>query len=426
MSFNDFKMITRVPSIVLCIALCVFLASGTTHVFAQGETIIEDPEVSTPIDSLLEQDKGSTDESLRAAGGSVMYVFHSVTCPHCAALMKFLDSTIVPKYPGIEIRRYEVSDPNSRALMKTLAKEHGLEQYGSVPLVFIGGEAMVGYHTDKTSGAELEQKVRDVLGVGVEGEGAGDTKGMINVTLLGEIDPSKYSLATLAILLGTFDGFNVCSLGALVLIIGLTLKLQRRRAIVLFGGAFILTTALVYGGLIVLWAQLFDYLASYVNGLKIGIALLSIGGGGYFLKEYIRMRGEGSVCTFSESKWITMVTERTGRAFEDTTRLVSVFASVVVFAAVVAIVEFPCSAAVPLVFAGILANAELSTIANFGYISLFVLFYMLDELVIFGLAAYRLKLWMTSGTFAKWAVLGEALILLGIGVYYLGTFLGSF
>ncbi|MBP9749700.1 MAG: hypothetical protein KBD21_03140 [Candidatus Pacebacteria bacterium] len=408
------------------IVTILFACLGAMPTFAQERAMIggvDTVEAQTSIEALPMDETGPVIAPV--SDEPVMYVFHSTTCPHCAALMKFLDSTIVPKYPQLEIRRYEVSEAHSRALLRDLALQHNVEQYKSVPLVFVGDDFMMGYNTDKTSGVELERKVRKVLGVSTEEDLAEAKKGeTIKVALLGEVDPSKYSLAALAILLGTFDGFNVCSLGALMLIIGLTLKLQRRRAIVLFGGAFILTTAVVYGGLIVLWAQFFDLLAGYINGLKVAIALLSIAGGGYFLKEYLRMRGQGAVCTFQESTWITKVTERTGKAFENATRLVSVLGSVVVFAAVVAIVEFPCSAAVPLVFAGMLADAGVSTVAHMAYIGLFVLFYMLDELIIFGLAAYRLKLWMMNGTFTKWAVLGEALILLSIGLLYLGTFLG--
>ena len=88
--------------------------------------------------------------------------------------------------------------------------------------------------------------------------------------------------------------------------------------------------------------------------------------------------------------------------------------------------NFPCSAAVPVVFAGMLVEAGLSTTSYLAHIALFVLFYMLDELIIFGVAAYRLKLWMTSGAFTKWAVLAEALILILIGLWYLSTILGVF
>ena len=42
-----------------------------------------------------------------------------------------------------------------------------------------------------------------------------------NIPLIGEIDLAKYSLPAQAVVLGFFDGFNVYSLGALVLILGL-------------------------------------------------------------------------------------------------------------------------------------------------------------------------------------------------------------
>jgi hypothetical protein len=60
------------------------------------------------------------------------------------------------------------------------------------------------------------------------------------------------------------------------------------------------------------------------------------------------------------------------------------------------------------------------------YIALFVLFYMLDEIIIFAIAAYRLKLWMTSGTFTKYAVLAEAIILIIISAIFIGPLIGSF
>jgi hypothetical protein len=238
-----------------------------------------------------------------------------------------------------------------------------------------------------------------------------ERRGGIHVPILGTVYPEEYSLAGLAVVLGFLDGFNVCSLGALVLIIGFALKLQRRRAILIFGGTFILTTALVYGGLIVAWYKLFDVFSAYLGYMKVTVGLLALGGGIYFLKEYVRMRSKGAVCEMQESPLIGRLMERTGTAFKNGGTLLALIGTVLLFAGVVALVEFPCSAAVPVVFAGILA-------------ALFVLLYMLDEIIIFGVAAYRLKLWMTSGTFTKWAVLAEACILIAVGVWYLGATLG--
>jgi len=50
-------------------------------------------------------------------------------------------------------------------------------------------------------------------------------------------------------------------------------------------------------------------------------------------------------------------------------------------------IEFLCSAAVPAVFTRVLSLASLSTLQHYGYIVLYVLFFMLDDLVIFSTAA---------------------------------------
>jgi thiol-disulfide isomerase/thioredoxin len=374
----------------------------------------------------------------------VLHLFYSTTCPHCRTQLRFLEK-MEDKYPELEIRRYILPSQENSAILDVFLEKYDATRFrGNVPLTFIGPYVFMGYDSDKGRGAEIEQAIVEVIEKSraqqdsdqdgtsttdlVEGGDTGSLVGgtTIRVPFLGEIDPKDYSLPLFAILLGFLDGFNVCSLGALVLILGLTLRLQSRRAIALLGGSFIVTTALVYGGLIVLWHQLVTYVGSYLNWMTVLVGLLSLFGGLYFFREYLRMRTQGAVCQFSESKWIQRMTDYTGKAFEHRGRLLGLFGAVIAFATVVAIVEFPCSAAVPVIFASILADMGLSTAHSLGYISLFVLFYMLDELVIFGIAVYKLKIWMTNGSFTKWAVLGEAILLIAIGVYYLGTLSGLF
>ncbi len=353
----------------------------------------------------------------------VLTVFHSPTCPHCRKEMAFLDRMQV-KYPDLEIRRYIADDSKNHALMRELAVKYGAEKsLGLVPLTFVGGQYFSGFQDDETSGATIETAIRTALGSDSGAQGNSNLS-LIAVPLIGTVNPADFSLPALAALLGFLDGFNVCSLGALVLIIGLALKLQRRKAIVLFGGTFILVTALVYSGLIVLWYHIFDIFSAYMDVMKIGVALLSLGGGMYFIKEYVRMRKQGAVCELSESSFITRLTTHTGKVLEDSTHLFTILGTVFLFAAVLAIVEFPCSAAVPVVFAGMLVDVGLSNLAYLSHIALYILFYMLDEIIVFGIAAYKLKLWMANGAFTKWAVLGEAVILLAIGLYYAGVLMG--
>lgn len=381
--------------------------------------------VGLPVHSVrAEVPKGeqATVGELVESAPSTLTIFHSVTCPHCRAELAFLAS-IEGKYPALRIERYEVEDAKNIPLMRDFAKRYGAErELGNVPLTFVGDQYFVGYGSDAVDGRKIEEAIR--VSLGLEDEKVGGERRTFTLPFVGTIDPTKHSLAFLAVMLGALDGFNVCSLGALVLIIGLALKLQRRRAIILFGGVFILTTALVYGALIVLWYQIFAVFTEYMTLLKVGVALLSLGGGAYFLKEYLRMRKMGAVCEMQESPLINRLMERTGTAFENKARLLEVLGAVLVFAAVLAIVEFPCSAAVPVVFAGMLVDAGLSTFAYLAHIGLFILFYMLDEIIIFAIAAYKLKLWMMNGSFTKSAALAEALILFGIGLWYLGTIVG--
>jgi len=418
---------------LVCGMLVLFLLVGAVSVQAQSDLLESGATTTASTTSTEIVDIGS--EATQSLYDPILYYFYSPTCPHCRDQAAFLDSLELD-YPMLEVRRYDVATTKEHhALMRELAAEYEYERYlGGVPLTFVGPAAFSGFDSDETTGRDIEYAVRETLGMheGASTDatlregGARPSTSTFDVPFLGTLDPSEYSFAVLAILLGFLDGFNVCSLGALVLIIGLTLKLQRRRAIVLFGGTYILTTALIYGALIVLWYKIFQAFTDYMTTLTLGIALISIGAGLYFLKEYLRMLSRGAVCELSESTLIQRMTERTGRAFEDATKLVTVLGTVLAFAAVITIVEFPCSAGVPVVFAAMLADAGMSTLGYLGHIGLFVLFYMLDELVIFGIAAYKLRIWMTSGTFTKWAVLGEALILLGIGTYYLGTIVGWF
>lgn len=386
----------------------LFLISLLFLAFPAGVTLAQET---------LENPESATENISSESSSTTVYFFHSITCPHCRAEQSFLDS-MQEKYPELTIKRYEVSEVENVVLLKTFLEKHNIQNMlGSVPVTFIGEQYILGFDTGKTTGRDIEQAIRVLLGYETEVR----TEKFFDVPLFGRIYQSDFSLPVLAILLGFLDGFNVCSLGALMLIIGMTLKLQRRKTIILLGGTFILTTALVYGGLIVLWYKIFEQLTQYLDYVKLFITILAFGGGIYFLKEYFRMRKQGALCELQESKLINRLMEKTGKALQDNTKLLGLIGIVLVFAAVVAIVEFPCSAATPLIFAGILADSGLSTLAYLLHIGLFIIFYMLDEILIFAIAAYRLKLWMTSGTFTKYAVLAEALILIVIGGIYLNA-----
>lgn len=351
--------------------------------------------------------------------------FYGKSCPHCAAEQSFLDK-IEEKYPEVKVRHYSASNSQSREFLEELCKNCGAEKYvGLVPLTFVGPSAgnekefFLGFDSEKNIGRKIENSIRENLGYPLLSVG----DNIITLPFLGEIDPGEYSLPALAIVLGFLDGLNVCSLGALIFILGLVLALRSRKKIIVFGGIFILTTAIIYGFLIILWYKLFSFLSSYIGFMQIMVGLMAIGGGIYFLAQFLKFRKQGAVCEMETGQKITSkFTSKIQELLTKKGNILAIAGSILLFAAVITIVEFPCSAAVPVVFAGILADAGLSTFQYLLYIALFILFYMLNEIIVFSVAVFKMSVWLTSKKFVTWITLIEAIILFLLGFYYLFGF----
>jgi glutaredoxin len=340
--------------------------------------------------------------------------FYSRTCPHCAEERAFLEGEIAEKYPEIEIEKFSVSE--NIEFLKLLYKKYEVprEEQGLVPVLFIDNEYFLGFSEEIGNKIEkcIESKIKGEESCGPEEEDLD-----ISLPLIGKINVSDYSLPALSAVLGFFDGFNVCSLGALVLILGLVLALRERKKMLLYGGIFIGTTALIYGLLIVVWHQIFTALASYLRSMEIIIGVLGVCGGVYFLREFIRFRKYGPTCQTQGT--VSRINLKIKKILQEADSIIMVIGSLLVFAAAITIVEFPCSAAIPVFFAGILAEAQLPAALYLLYIAIFVLFYMLDEIIVFLIAFFTMTIKMASPKFVTWITLLEAMILLGLGLYYL-------
>ena len=346
--------------------------------------------------------------------------FYSEVCPHCAAGEKFLDE-IEKEYSNIKINRYLATDSDAKKLLIDLAREHGVEQYiGLVPLTFVGDDFFLGFDNDNGIGKKIKDSIERQLNE-VESPKEDDNK--VKLPIIGEVDLTKYSLPAQAVVLGFFDGFNVCSLGALILILGLVLVLRSRSKIFLFGGTFILITAIIYGLLIVLWYQIFFYLAPVLKILNILVGILGILGGIYFIKQFIKYKKYGPTCDLDTGDGVIgKFSVKIQKSFKESGGMWGILISVLIFAAVVTVVEFPCSAVIPVFFAGALAQAQLPTLTYLLYIAIFVLFYMLDEIIIFLIAVFTMSIKIASSKAIIWITLLEAIVLFGLGFYYLFGF----
>lgn len=344
--------------------------------------------------------------------------FYGRTCPYCAKEERFL-SELEKKYPEIKVNRFAISENIN--LIKEFYQDYKVppREQGYVPITFIGDRYFLEFN--KEIGEDIEDCIVKLIEGGSQESCESERK--ITLPIIGEIDIEKYSLPALAILLGALDGFNVCSLGALILILGLVLALRSRKKTLIFGGLFILTAAIVYGLLIVLWYKIFSFFVSYLRIMEILIAILAIGGGVYFLRQFIRFRKYGPTCEIGLGKGIiARFSAKFQQSLKGSGNVLLLLASVLIFAGIITVVEFPCSAVVPVIFAGVLSQAQLPTFYYLLYIALFIIFYMLDEIIVFLIAFFTTKIWLASSKVITWIILAEAIILFMLGLYYLFGF----
>ncbi len=374
-------------------------------------------------------------------GEADIHFFYSQTCPYCHEEHKFLDD-LQTRYPDLLIARHDVSKRATAVLLKEFGEKYDVESYlGVVPLTFVYDSFILGFNTPETTGKAIEDIVIEKLNTVpvqetaqcedseeicvvpseqnvVDDQNYTSIDQLSNLSLFG-INAKDLSLPVLAIVLGFFDGFNVCSLGALLLILSLVFVFKSRKKVFLFGTIFLVITGITYAALIFLWFGLFSFFSSFVTLFQVLIALMGIIGGIYFIRQYIRFRKYGPMCEMTESEWIKKATKKLQGAFSENKNIWIIILAVVVFSFAVTVIEFPCSAVIPVAFAAILTEAGVGLLGKIGYLSIFMLLYLLDEIIVFFIGVSTMRIWIGGQKMTKHLSLIQGLMFIGLGIFYI-------
>jgi hypothetical protein len=305
---------------------------------------------------------------------------------------------------------HDVSTPASRHLLQMVADQYRIaEQDLGVPLFVFGDRYLIGFDSAETTGREL---LALVAGQANAPPSAG---GRIVLPLLGEIDPSHYSLLALTVVMGLADGFNPCAMWVLIYLISMIAGLQDRAKIWWLVGTFVLTSGILYILLMTAWLNMF-LVVGYVRPLTELVALAAIGFGAAQLYELVWNRGIVT-CEVGDVAQRQLTMQRIRDVVAAPVGLASL-ALVTGLAFAVNAIEFICSAALPAVYTHTLALNDLSAAAYYAYIALYVIFFMLDDLVIFGLAAFAIQR-VVNTRYAAVSRAAGGLVLIGLGVWML-------
>jgi len=353
--------------------------------------------------------------TLPQGGGKTVQFFFHPNCPHCRQ-QKIFNQYLKAKYPEVAFVEHDTSHPEqAKMLADLLQKKAPARKKATVPLTVIGPYLVSGFDSAETTGLTMEKAlqayVRDDPTLFTASDQAWQEQESIVLPFVGEIRPADYSLPLLAMTIGLVDGFNPCAMWVLVYLISLIATLHDRRKIWLLVGTFVLASGLLYFLFMTAWLNVF-LLIGYLRFMTLGVGLLALGAGGISLKEYLTTKGE-LACKIGDAQSKQRTLGRIERIVRAPLGLASVL-SVLTLAFIVNSIEFACSAALPAIFTHTLALRHLPTLHYYGYILLYDLFFMLDDLIIFSLAALALDTSLGQ-RYAKHCKLLGGLVLVALG-----------
>ncbi len=363
----------RLLEVTIGIALVVFgLLAGTAHA----------DDLTTPATTNAEV---------------VLTIFHGDGCPHCAAEIAFLRDELVPAFPDLQVRSFEVwGNAANRELMVQAGQEYGFDP-GPVPVtivegptghqVFVGFGAPTGDQLTAVVEAELAATQGDQPG-SPDADPAPSSDAVVEVPLLGEVDLAGSSLLVATLVIGFVDGVNPCSLWVLSVLLAIVLHSGSRGRVVLIGSVFLAVTAGMYA---VYVAGVYSVL-TVLDGLlwiRVLVALMALAFGLVQLWDGLRP-GTGVSLSISAERRPTLYRRMRAVGRGDAGLLATV-AGTAVLAVGVSLLETPCTAGLPLLWANLVAEQAVPTPTAVALFGVYMLVFLLDELLVFGVAVVSLR-----------------------------------
>ena len=364
-----------------------------------------------------------------------IYLFHSYTCKHCKEEIKLLDE-LEKEYDNIKIYKYEVNENENGELLKNISEIMGSKVTGT-PYTIIGNKVFSGYDYENSKGRfkgaieyyskyGYEDKVGEYISsIPLPSYEVKDTDPdvdeyisnyisyKVKLPLIGEVKLKNLTLPLITVVIGLADGFNPCAMWVLLFLISMLIGMKDKKRMWILGSTFLLTSALIYLIFMMSWLNLANLLISVV-WVRVIIAVVSLVGGFINLRGYIKHR-KVSGCDVVDDKKRNRIITRIKKFTTEKNFWLAIL-GVIVLAISVNVVELACSAGLPVMFIEILSLNNLTAIEEIIYIVLYMLFFLLDDFVVFVIAMTTLSLTGVSSKYGNLSKLIGGILMLLIGL----------
>ena len=366
-----------------------------------------------------------------------VYFFHGEGCPHCAEEEEFLNNY---NDDNINIIRYEVwYNTENSELLDGISQQLEFTVKG-VPVTIVGETVIRGYSDSLSNkidraikyyeddsneykdavyeiknGTYVKEDVTDKKKSFEKEEKDLDEDLTVDVPLIGKMKLKNLSLVSSSVVIGLVDGFNPCAMWVLLFLISMLISMKDRRKMWIIGISFLLTSAVVYFLILISWLNIVAKISTIIWIRNI-IALVALGGGIYNIYKFFTSKDSG--CDVVDDKKRKTIFGRIKKFCKEKNIFLAALGACLL-AVSVNLVELACSAGLPLVFGQLLAINNVSGIEGVYYTILYVIFFMLDDIIIFIIAMFTTKIAAISTKYNKYSHLIGGLIMVLIGILLL-------
>ena len=359
-------------------------------------------------------------------------LFYSQTCPHCAQEKEFLNE-YVKENDNVVVKTYEVTTNEYNSNLLANVKETLNVTHNYVPYTVIGEIGLTGFSDNIESQIkhfvekyqtedyyDLVSKVEENGGpISLEDNTEEETiqevdEDTVSLPLIGETSKSKVSLPLTAIIIGFIDGFNPCAMWILIFLISMLLSVKDVKKRIGLGVIFLISSGLIYMLFMVAWLQIM------LSTVQIGIVqkiigLVAIIGSIWNLRSYFKTKNQDVGCEVTDENKRRKIMTRIKTYVNEKSFIIAAI-GLIGLSFSVNLVEFACSAGWPVVFTEILALHDLSKLSYYVYILIYILFYMIDDIIVFIIAMVTLEITGISNKYNKYSHLIGGIIMLIIGL----------
>ncbi|MGN6134137.1 MAG: hypothetical protein ACTHOU_06520 [Aureliella sp.] len=382
-------------------------------------------------------------------------LFARAGCPHCAAAKAWLPS-LLAEYPALQLVTHDiVAQPASRTRLATLVQQHRTTA-ASVPVFYVCDSLVVGFDSAESAGERLRKLLKPwtyecSLGAGnlrplsnlvrpasfqssgaesaeaassppelelplseeeLSSEGDTSTGDDVRVPIFGRLSASKLGMPLFTVAIGLIDGFNPCAMWVLIFLLSILVNLGDRRKMLAIAGVFVVVSGLAYFAFMAAWLNVF-VLIGYLRPIEVTLALLAITVGAVHIKDFFAFK-KGISLSIPESAKPGIYARV--RQIVTAEHLTGAIIGAITLAVLVNTIELLCTAGLPALYTNILTQQSYSPLVRYGYLSLYILAYMFDDILMLGAVVITLSKRRLQESEGRWLKLisGSAIVLLGI------------